>query len=172
MNVMRVGLRVTKRLQVSKQRCKGKQNLAKSFQTNRDQTYLAIRDFSQQRFSCRIISKRSPSISDTISRNNCAVRDSGRASLATAAADSSTKGLACLETVQGAVPLAKSLSVVGIDSDESNGTRKIATFPVLMHVVGNSVITLLLRLAHGISKGNLFTLIRISNTFSISHKAL
>lgn len=46
------------------------------------------------------------------------MRDSGRASLATAAADSSTKGLACLEAVEGkAASLAKSLAVLGIDSD-------------------------------------------------------
>ncbi|GJD10249.1 hypothetical protein Gasu2_44520 [Galdieria sulphuraria] len=106
----------------------------RSKSTSCDRTWLAIQDYTQQRFSCRHISKRSPSISETISKNNCIVRDSGRASLATAAADSSTKGLACLETVEGAVPLAKSLAVLGIDSD------------------GNSVTTLL-RFAHGISRG-------------------
>ncbi|GJD10248.1 hypothetical protein Gasu2_44520 [Galdieria sulphuraria] len=97
----------------------------RSKSTSCDRTWLAIQDYTQQRFSCRHISKRSPSISETISKNNCIVRDSGRASLATAAADSSTKGLACLETVEGAVPLAKSLAVLGIDSD--------GTFCIVLH---------------------------------------
>jgi len=134
---IRSGFRVTKHITNKTNRIfqRGKTARSKST-TTCDRTWLAIQDYSHQRFACRNIAKRSPSISDTISKNNCVVRDSGRASLATAAADSSTKGLACLEAVEGkAASLAKSLAVLGIDSD-----------------VGNSVTTLL-RFAHGVSGG-------------------
>ncbi|GJQ09642.1 hypothetical protein GpartN1_g1433.t1 [Galdieria partita] len=132
-NSFRVTKHITTKARIANQSLRKQPIRSKSISC--DRTWLAIQDYTQQRFSCRHISKRSPSISETITKNNCIVRDSGRASLATAAADSSTKGLACLETVDGAVPLAKSLSVLGIDSD-----------------VGNSVTTLL-RLAHGVSRG-------------------
>jgi hypothetical protein len=143
---IRSGFRVTKHITNKTNRIfqRGKTARSKST-TTCDRTWLAIQDYSHQRFACRNIAKRSPSISDTISKNNCVVRDSGRASLATAAADSSTKGLACLEAVEGkAASLAKSLAVLGIDSD--------VTVHPLVSLVGNSVTTLL-RFAHGVSGG-------------------
>ncbi|KAK4522574.1 hypothetical protein GAYE_PCTG10G0464 [Galdieria yellowstonensis] len=93
----------------------GSKQLVKN--VNRDRTMATIRDLTQQRYACRHIAKRCPSVSVTLSKNNCVVRETGKSSLATAAADSSTKGLACIESLDSSVNGAKALSLIGIDDD-------------------------------------------------------
>ncbi|EME32216.1 uncharacterized protein Gasu_06250 [Galdieria sulphuraria] len=94
-----------------------KPNLGRNLKGNRDLTLAAVRDLTHQRMACRHIAKRCPSVSVTLSKNNCVVREAGKSSLATAAADSSTKGLACIEALDSSVTGAKALSLIGVDDD-------------------------------------------------------
>eukprot|EP00871_Galdieria_phlegrea_P005866 jgi/Galph1/767/GphlegSOOS_G5488.1 len=117
-NFMKKTHAVMKQAYVQSKRLAPKHIARRNFSKGSDDlTLLAIRDLSHQRVACRNVSKRCPSVSVTLSRNNCVVREPGRASLATAAADSSTKGLACVETVDGVITGAKALSLVGVDDD-------------------------------------------------------
>ncbi|GJD09638.1 hypothetical protein Gasu2_38800 [Galdieria sulphuraria] len=78
-----------------------KPNLGRNLKGNRDLTLAAVRDLTHQRMACRHIAK----------------REAGKSSLATAAADSSTKGLACIEALDSSVTGAKALSLIGVDDD-------------------------------------------------------
>ncbi|GJQ09385.1 hypothetical protein GpartN1_g1176.t1 [Galdieria partita] len=94
-----------------------KPNLVSNLKGNKDLTLAAVRDLTHQRVACRHIAKRCPSVSVTLSKNNCIVREAGKSSLATAAADSSTKGLASIEALDSSVTGAKALSLIGVDDD-------------------------------------------------------